>query len=102
MTDVERLAEKLWQEYTGLGNFEIDSTDTTKNHYRKVDAYVLTLVQPLLKALELFNEWGPEWIKEHQKDDHMITLDHKDEIWLADMIEKQKKALSAFQQEIGK
>jgi len=40
-----------------------------------------------IEALVYPGLYSPEWIAEHKEDDHMCTLDHKDEIEYAELIE---------------
>ena len=55
-------------------------------------------LRKVAEAAEAANDFGLDWAIAHQKDDHMVTMDHKDETALADLVADLCKALAAYQE----
>ena len=58
----------------------------------------IKLLRKVVQAAEPAKDFGLEWAIAHQEDDHMVTMDHKDETALADLVADLCKALAAYQE----
>ena len=52
----------------------------------------------VVEAARAANEFNREWVVKLQRDDHMVTLDHKDEMELADLVVSLIDTLTTFSQ----
>ena len=51
----------------------------------------------LVEAAEPALTFGVEWARKHMDDDHLVTLDHKDEMELAELVLRLCTALAAME-----
>ena len=91
---VERMRESLQEAKNWIcGHRDFGHTKMMRRLDKSLSSPTLSSIlarreaeQAVIQVARFAEEFGIEWAKEHQKDDHMVTLDHKDENGLADLV----------------